>query len=165
MKKGADLIRDKHAYRSLAFTHEEREALGLRGLLPFPVVDQSQLVERVMRDLRRQQDDLDRYIMLSSLQERNERLYYRTIIDHIEELLPVIYTPTVSEACKQFSHISREPKGLFITPEDRGEIARMLDNWPEKDIHVIGVTDGQRILPSSADRRCRRPRARSASRR
>lgn len=146
MKKGIDILHDKHAYRSLAFTREERERLGLRGLLPYPVIDQSQLVERVMMDLRKQQDDLDRYIMLSALQERNERLYYRTILDHIEELLPVIYTPTVGEACKEFSHISREPKGFFITPDDRGEIARMLGNWPEKDVHVIVVTDGQRIL-------------------
>lgn len=146
MKKGIDLLRDKHHYRSLSFTREEREQLGLRGLLPWPVIDQSRLVDRVMQDLRKQEDDLDRYIMLSSMQERNERLYYRTVLDHIEELLPVIYTPTVGEACKAFSHISREPKGFFITPEDRGRIADMLGNWPEKDVHVIVVTDGQRIL-------------------
>src|SRR5262245_15465723 len=112
MKKGIDILRDKHANRSLALTREEREQLGLRGLLPWPVVGQPQLVERVMMELRKQDADLDRYIMLSALQERNERLYYRTIIDHIEELLPVIYTPTVGEACKQFSHIAREPKGF-----------------------------------------------------
>ncbi len=146
MKKGAELLRDKRNYRSLAFTREERESLGLRGLLPYPVVDQRQMVARVMMSLRKLDDDLDRYMLLSSLQERNERLYYRTILDHIEELLPVIYTPTVGQACKEFSHISREPKGFFITPEDRGDIARILGNWPEKDIHVIVVTDGQRIL-------------------
>ncbi len=146
MKKGIDILRDKHAYRSLAFTREERERLGLRGLLPHPVIDQAHLVERVMLELRKQDDDLDRYIMLSALQERNERLYYHTIMDHVEELLPVIYTPTVGEACKQFSHISRDPKGFFITPEDRGNIARILENWPEPEVHVIVVTDGQRIL-------------------
>lgn len=146
MKKGAELLRDKRNYRSLAFTREERESLGLRGLLPYPVVDQGQLVERVMMALRKRDDDLDRYMLLSSLQERNERLFYRTIIDHIEELLPVIYTPTVGQACKEFSHITREPKGFFITPEDRGDIASILGNWPEQDIHVIVVTDGQRIL-------------------
>ncbi|MBL7940105.1 MAG: NAD-dependent malic enzyme [Flavobacteriales bacterium] len=145
-KHGFDILRDKHLYRSLAFTHTERELLGLRGLLPWPVLDQAQLVERVMMDLRKQEDDLDRYIMLSALQERNEHVYYRTILDHIEELLPVIYTPTVGEACKEYSHISREPKGFFITPDDRGEIGRILGNWPEKDVHVIVVTDGQRIL-------------------
>jgi malate dehydrogenase (oxaloacetate-decarboxylating)(NADP+) len=146
MKKGAELLRDKRNYRSLAFTREERDSLGLRGLLPYPVVDQGQLVERVMMSLRKLDDDLDRYMLLSSLQERNERLYYRTIIDHIEELLPVIYTPTVGRACKEFSHITREPKGFFITPEDRGDVATILGNWPEQDIHVIVVTDGQRIL-------------------
>ncbi|HMC96431.1 MAG TPA: NAD-dependent malic enzyme [Flavobacteriales bacterium] len=146
MKKGIDILRDKHAYRSLAFTREERERLGLRGLLPWPVIDEAHLVERVMMELRKQHDDLDRYIMLSALQERNERVFYRTILDHIEELLPVIYTPTVGEACKQFSHIAREPKGFFITPDDRGDIARILGNWPETDVHVIVVTDGQRIL-------------------
>ncbi len=146
MKKGAELLRDKRNYRSLAFTREERDSLGLRGLLPYPVVDQGQLVERVMMALRKRDDALERYMMLSALQERNERLYYRTIIDHIEELLPVIYTPTVGQACKEFSHITREPKGFFITPEDRGDIASILGNWPEQDIHVIVVTDGQRIL-------------------
>jgi len=84
MKKGAELLRDKRNFRSLAFTREERASLGLRGLLPYPVVDQSQMVERVMMSLRKRDDDLDRYMMLSSLQERNERLYYRTILDHIE---------------------------------------------------------------------------------
>ena len=83
---------------------------------------------------------------LSSLQERNESLFYRTVIDHLDEIMPLIYTPTVGEACREFSHIAREPKGFFITPDDRGRIAKILDNWPEKDIRVIVVTDGQRIL-------------------
>ncbi len=146
MKLGYDLLRDKRSYRSLAFTRDEREQLGLRGLLPHSVVDEDRLVERVMEDLAEQPNDLARYVQLSALQERNERLFYRTVIRHIEELLPVIYTPTVGEACRKFSHISREPKGFFITPDDRGEIERMLGNWPERDIHVIVVTDGQRIL-------------------
>ena len=146
MKRGYELLRDKRAYRSLAFTREERERYGLRGLLPYRVVDDRQLAERVMTNLRQLDTDLDRYVALSSLQERNERLYYRIVIDHIEELLPIIYTPTVGQACRKFSHIMREPKGFFITPDDRGQIASMLDNWPERDIHVIVVTDGQRIL-------------------
>jgi hypothetical protein len=90
--------------------------------------------------------DIDKYMTLSSLQERNERLFYRTVIDHLDEIMPLIYTPTVGEACREFSHIAREPKGFFITPDDRGRIAKILDNWPEKDIRVIVVTDGQRIL-------------------
>ncbi|HET9705182.1 MAG TPA: oxaloacetate-decarboxylating malate dehydrogenase, partial [Vicinamibacterales bacterium] len=146
MKRGYDLIRDKRAYRSLAFTREERERYGLRGLLPYRVVDDRQLAERVMTNLRQLDSDLDRYIALSSLQERNERLYYRIVIDHIEELLPIIYTPTVGQACRKFSHIMREPKGFYITPDDRGDIASMFDNWPARDVDVIVVTDGQRIL-------------------
>jgi malate dehydrogenase (oxaloacetate-decarboxylating)(NADP+) len=146
VKHGYELLRDKRAYRSLAFTRDERERLGLRGLLPFPVVTEDRLVDRVIGDLAAQPNDLNRYVLLSALQERNERLFYRTVITHFEELLPVIYTPTVGEACRKFSHIAREPKGFFITPDDRGEIERMLGNWPERDIHVIVVTDGQRIL-------------------
>jgi malate dehydrogenase (oxaloacetate-decarboxylating)(NADP+) len=146
MKRGFDVIRDKELYRSIAFTHEEREELGLTGLLPYAVASQEQLVERVMEALRRQPRDIDRYMSLSSLQERNERLFYRVVVDHIAEIMPLIYTPTVGEACKEFSHITREPKGFFITPGDRGRIKQILGNWPSKDIRVIVVTDGQRIL-------------------
>jgi malate dehydrogenase (oxaloacetate-decarboxylating)(NADP+) len=146
VKKGLEVLRDKRLYKSIAFTRKERERLGLRGLLPYRVASQRELVERVMESLRRLPGDLDRYMALSSLQERNEGLYYRTVIDHIEEILPWIYTPTVGEACKHYSHIAREPKGLFITPEDRGRIERILGNWNEKDIRIIVVTDGQRIL-------------------
>jgi malate dehydrogenase (oxaloacetate-decarboxylating)(NADP+) len=104
------------------------------------------MVDRVMTNLERLPRDIDRYMLLSSLQERNERLFYRAVIDHIDRILPLIYTPTVGEACREFSHIAREPKGFFITPDDRGNIRRILANWPRKDIRVIVVTDGQRIL-------------------
>ncbi|HEX5132692.1 MAG TPA: NAD-dependent malic enzyme [Candidatus Krumholzibacteria bacterium] len=146
MKKGFDIIRDKERYRSIAFTREEREELGLTGLLPYAVASQEDLVQRVMDALRQLPRDIDRYMALSSLQERNEHLFYRVAIDHIEEIMPLIYTPTVGEACRAFSHISREPKGFFITPEDRGRIKHILGNWPSQDIRVIVVTDGQRIL-------------------
>jgi malate dehydrogenase (oxaloacetate-decarboxylating)(NADP+) len=99
-----------------------------------------------MTTLRSLPRDLDRYMSLASIQERNEGLFYRTVIDYIQEVMPWIYTPTVGEACKEFSHIVREPKGFFITPADRGRIAKILGNWPEKDIRVIVVSDGQRIL-------------------
>jgi len=146
VKKGLEVLRDKRLYKSIAFTRKERERLGLRGLLPYRVASPRELVERVMESLRRLPGDLDRYMALSSLQERNEGLFYRTVIDHIEEILPWIYTPTVGEACKRYSHIAREPKGFFITPEDRGKMKRILGNWNEKDIRIIVVTDGQRIL-------------------
>jgi malate dehydrogenase (oxaloacetate-decarboxylating)(NADP+) len=146
MKRGLDLIRDKTLNRSIAFPRKERVRLGLRGLLPHRVSTDREMVNRVMVNLDRLPRDIDRYMQLSALQERNERLFYETVIEHIDRILPLIYTPTVGEACKTFSHIAREPKGLFITPDDRGEIRRLLANWPYKDIQVIVVTDGQRIL-------------------
>ncbi|HZL94471.1 MAG TPA: oxaloacetate-decarboxylating malate dehydrogenase, partial [Vicinamibacterales bacterium] len=145
-KRSIDLIRDKSLYKSIAFTRKERLSLGLQGLLPHAVATQAQLVRRVMDALRGLPRDLERYMALSSLQERNERLFYRTVIDHIDEIMPLIYTPTVGEACREFSHIMREPKGFFITPEDKGRVARILRNWPERDIRIIVVTDGHRIL-------------------
>ena len=145
-KKSVEILRDKALYKSIAFTRAERKRLRLEGLLPHAVVSQAQLVSRVMETLRRLPRDIDRYMALSSLQERNERLFYRTTIDHLDTIMPLIYTPTVGEACREFSHIAREPKGFCITPDDRGRIARILDNWPEQDIRVIVVTDGQRIL-------------------
>ena len=146
MKRGVDVLRDKTLNRSIAFGRRDRDRLGLTGLLPHRVSTERQMVERVMTNLQRMPRDIDRYMQLSALQERNERLFYRTVIEHIERILPLIYTPTVGEACREFSHIAREPKGFFITPEDRGRIRRILANWPEKDIRVIVVTDGQRIL-------------------
>jgi malate dehydrogenase (oxaloacetate-decarboxylating)(NADP+) len=146
MKRGFDLLRDKSLNRSITFGRRERDRLGLTGLLPHRVATQRQMVDRVMLNLERLPRDIDRYMQLSALQERNERLFYRTVIEHIDRILPLIYTPTVGEACKEFSHITREPKGFFITPDDRGKIRRILANWPQKDIRVIVVTDGQRIL-------------------
>jgi len=104
------------------------------------------MVDRVMTNLDRLPSDIDRYLMLSGLQERNERLFYQTVIEHIDRIMPLIYTPTVGQACKEFSQIARYPKGFFITPEDRGNIGRILGNWPKQDVQVIVVTDGQRIL-------------------
>jgi malate dehydrogenase (oxaloacetate-decarboxylating)(NADP+) len=141
-----DILRDKSRYKSIAFTREERLRLRLQGLLPHAVATQAQLVDRVMETLRRLPRDIDRYMALSSMQERNEHVFYRTVIDHLEEVLPWIYTPTVGEACLAFSHIAREPKGFFITPDDKGRIARILGNWREQDIRVVVVTDGHRIL-------------------
>ena len=141
-----DILRDKSRYKSIAFTRKERLRLGLEGLLPHVVATPSQLVDRAMNGLKALPRDIDRYMALSSMQERNEQLFYRTLIANIEETMPWIYTPTVGQACKEFSHIAREPKGFYITPDDRGKIGKYLDNWPEKDIRVIVVTDGQRIL-------------------
>jgi malate dehydrogenase (oxaloacetate-decarboxylating)(NADP+) len=146
MKRGFDLLRDKTLNRSITFSRRDRDRLHLTGLLPHRVANDREMVERVMENLERQARDIDRYMQLSSLQERNERLFYQTVIRHIDRILPLIYTPTVGEACREFSHIARDPKGFFITPDDRGRVRRILGNWPRKDIRVVVVTDGQRIL-------------------
>ena len=145
-KRGFDVLRNKTLNRSIAFERKDRERLGLTGLLPHAVATSREMVQRVMTNLERLPRDIDRYMLLSTLQERNEQLFYQTVIAHVEQILPLIYTPTVGEACREFSHIAREPKGFFITPRDRGHIRRILGNWPQRDIRVIVVTDGQRIL-------------------
>ena len=132
--------------KSTAFTREEREKLRLRGLLPYHVADMATQQMRVLENMRRKEFDIERYIFLSALQERNQTLFYRTLIDNIEEIMPLIYTPTVGQACKEFAHIFRKPQGFYITLEDKGDISDILGNWEEKDIRIIVVTDGERIL-------------------
>ena len=131
-KKGFEVLYDGRISKSLAFSKEEREELGLRGLLPYSVVGQNIQVKRVMEGLRRKESNIERYIMLSALQDRNEKLYYRIVSEYIEEIMPIVYTPTVGEACIEFSHIFRRAKGFYITPDDKGEILEILDNWPER---------------------------------
>lgn len=145
-KKGVEVLKDKRISKSTAFNAEEKEKLGLRGLLPYAISSQDKQKVRVIENIRRKESNIEKYIFLSALQDRNERLYYRTIMDYLPELLPIIYTPTVGEVCQQFSHIYRIDKGFYITPEDKGDIGLLLDNWPEKDIRVVVVTDGSRIL-------------------
>ena len=146
MTKGISILRNSTLNKGTAFTQEERKSLGLRGLLPARSSNQSIQVKQALENIRRKGYDIERYIFLSSLQDRNERLYYKTLIDHIEELMPIVYTPTVGQACKEFAHIFRQSRGLYITPEDKGSIKDVLKNWPQKDIRVIVVTDGERIL-------------------
>jgi len=143
---GFDLLFHPSTNKSTAFTLEERQRLGLRGLLPAQVSTMERQKERVLENIRRKAYDIERYIALQALQNRNERLFYRTLIDHIDELMPIVYTPTVGQACKEFAHIFRQPRGFYVTPSDRGEIRQMLDNWPEPDVRVVVMTDGERIL-------------------
>lgn len=145
-KRGFQILHDGRISKSLAFSKEERERLGLRGLLPYSTASQNVQIIRVLEGLQRKANDIERYIMMSGLQDRNERLYYKIVSDHIEKIMPIVYTPTVGQACIEFSHIFRRTKGFYITPDDRGEMYEIFDNWPEKDIRVIVVTDGQRIL-------------------
>ena len=143
---GHDLLHNSATNKSTAFSFEEREELGLRGLLPFSVSNQDTHQKRALGNLRRKVYDIEKYIFLSGLQDRNEKLFYRMVIDNIEEIMPLIYTPTVGQACKEFAHIFRRAQGFYITPDDKGDIRKILDNWHEDDVKVIVVTDGQRIL-------------------
>ncbi|MDT8397371.1 MAG: NAD-dependent malic enzyme [Pseudomonadales bacterium] len=145
-KKGFELINNFRLTKGTAFTLEERDEYGLTGLLPPRVSTLEQQVEWVLANLRRKPDPIDKYRYLASLQKRNERLFYRLLIDHIEELMPIIYTPTVGQACQEFAYIYRQTSGFYISIDHRGRIHDILDNWPEEDVRLIVVTDGERIL-------------------
>jgi len=144
--RGAALLRDPTLNKGTAFTPAEREALGLRGLLPPQVGTQVLQANRVLENIRRLQTPLSKYILLEALQDRNEALFFRVITDHPDEMMPIIYTPTVGLACQQFGHIYRRPRGLYITANDRGQIAHVMRNWPYRQARMIVVTDGERIL-------------------
>ncbi len=144
--RGIRLLRNPMYTKGSAFTQEERLALGLGGLLPHGVTTLDQQARRVYASIQCKQDPLEKYIGLAGLQDRNEYLFYRVLIDHIQEFLPIIYTPTVGRACQEFSHIFRRSRGLWITPEHRGHVAEMLKNAPFEDVRLIVVTDNERIL-------------------
>jgi malate dehydrogenase (oxaloacetate-decarboxylating)(NADP+) len=145
-RRGSDLLHDPRFNKGTAFTEAERDALNLRGLLPPRVFTQQEQQARVLGNFRRKPSDLEKYIFMVALQDRNERLYYRTVIDHLAEMLPIIYTPTVGEACRYFGHIFRRPRGLYVSSADRGRVRRLLQNWPEEEVAIVVVTDGERIL-------------------
>jgi malate dehydrogenase (oxaloacetate-decarboxylating)(NADP+) len=143
---GYDRLKSARYNKGTAFTEAERETYHLRGLLPARISTMESQEMRALANLRRKSDDIERYIFLLALQGRNERLFYRLVIRHIDEIMPLIYTPTVGQACQEFAHIFRQPRGFYITPQDRGRIRRTLDNWPEREVRLIVVTDGERIL-------------------
>ena len=145
-KRGADLLHDPLLNKGTAFTEAERDALGLRGLLPPHVATQDQQLAKILETVRRKPTDLEKYIYLVSLQERNESLFYRLVTDHVTEMMPLIYTPTVGLACQRYALIFRRPRGLFISLKDRGSVKQILENWPHCDVRMIVVTDGERIL-------------------
>jgi len=144
--RGYQVLHNAKYNKSTAFTREERENLGLRGLLPYRMNDSETQEVRVLENIRRKGYDIERYIFLISLLERNQTLFFKVLLNNIEELMPLIYTPTVGQACKEFAHIFRRPHGFYLTPEDRGSVREVMDNWPEDDVRIIVVTDGQRIL-------------------
>ncbi|XP_062097890.1 NADP-dependent malic enzyme isoform X1 [Humulus lupulus] len=143
---GYTLLRDPHHNKGLAFTEKERDAHYLHGLLPPAVFNQELQEKRLMHNLRQYDVPLHRYMAMMDLQERNEKLFYKLLIDNVEELLPIVYTPTVGEACQKYGSIFKRPQGLYISLKEKGKIPEVLKNWPERNIQVIVVTDGERIL-------------------
>jgi malate dehydrogenase (oxaloacetate-decarboxylating)(NADP+) len=132
--------------KGTAFTEAERERHGIVGLLPDGVEDTEIQLERQRVQLARKPTALDKYIFLSELQDRNERLYYQLLTSDPAAYMPLVYTPTVGEACQHFGHIMRRPKGLYVSMRRKGRIREVLRNWPERDVRFIVVTDGERIL-------------------
>src|SRR5271166_2393643 len=143
---GMDLLNRQGLNKGTAFTDEERTEFGLHGLLPPLVETLDEQVVRAYEAYQRKGDDLERHIYLRALQDANEVLFYRLLLDHVEEMTPIVYTPTVALACEQFSHIYRRPRGLFISYPLRESIPQLLRNRPNKEVDVIVVTDGERIL-------------------
>jgi malate dehydrogenase (oxaloacetate-decarboxylating)(NADP+) len=143
--RGLALLRDPLLNKGTAFTEAERDALGLRGFLPAHVLSMEEQAARFLVNLRTLPNDLDKYIALNALHDRNEALFFRVVCDNIDEIQPLIYTPTVGLACQRFGLIFQRPRGMFISADDRGRIAELLGNWPYQ-AKLIVVTDGERIL-------------------
>jgi malic enzyme len=144
--RGEELLHHPLYTKGTAFSAEERTALGLEGLLPHAANSLEEQERRICDNIARKREPLEKYIGLAALQDRNEHLFYRVLVNHIEEFLPVVYTPTVGLACQQFSRIFRRARGLWITPEHRGRVADVLGNAPFDDVRLIVVTDNERIL-------------------
>ncbi|CAF2772675.1 unnamed protein product [Rotaria sp. Silwood2] len=144
--KGVELLRNPALNKGMGFTLEERQHMGIHGLLPPAVLSQEVQALRVMINFHRLNNDLDRYSELMNLSDRNEKLFYRVIADNIEELIPIVYTPTVGLACQKYGLVFKRPRGLFITIHDKGHIYDILCNWTESQVKAIVVTDGERIL-------------------
>jgi malate dehydrogenase (oxaloacetate-decarboxylating) len=144
--RGSALLNHPMYNRSTAFTREERRELGLEGLLPDVVSTMEQQARRAYGNIVRKTDPLERYIGLAALQDRNEHLFYRVLTDHLEEFLPIVYTPTVGLACQRYSLIFRRARGIWITPEHRGRMAEVLANAAYDDVRLVVVTDNERIL-------------------
>ncbi len=144
--RGTALLTDPLLNKGTAFTELEREVLGLRGLLPPRVFSLEEQAIRALGNFRRKTDALEKYIFLTTLQNRNETLFYKLVLDHIEEMIPIIYTPTVGQACREFGAIFRRPRGVYLSIRDAGHVGEMLSHWPQTNVRMIVVTDGERIL-------------------
>jgi malate dehydrogenase (oxaloacetate-decarboxylating)(NADP+) len=144
--RGVDLLHDPRFNKGTGFTAEERDRLGLHGLLPPRVFSLADQEARVLTNFRAEATTLDQYVFLTALQDRNETLYYRLLIDHIAEMMPIVYTPTVGEACRRFGRIFRRPRGLYFSAADQGRAKELLANWAADHVAIVVVTDGERIL-------------------
>ncbi|XP_054283138.1 NADP-dependent malic enzyme-like [Macrosteles quadrilineatus] len=144
--RGLDHLKDAQLNKDLAFTLRERQTLGIHGLLPPRIHSQEEQLNLCRLNIERYKDNLDKYVYLMDLQDRNEKLFYRFLSENVETLMPVVYTPTVGLACQKYGLIYRRPKGLYISIHDKGHIYDVLKNWPESDVRAIVVTDGERIL-------------------
>jgi malate dehydrogenase (oxaloacetate-decarboxylating) len=145
-KAGVWLLHNPSTNQGTAFDRAERDELRVRGMLPYRVTSLAEQAEAAIQQIRAKSTPLEKYIGLASLHDRNEVLFYRVLVDHVAELMPIVYTPTVGEACQKFSHIYRSARGLWITPDDVGDIPAVLRNSPFRDIRLIVVTDNERIL-------------------
>lgn len=145
-KRGIELLQDPSLNKSTAYTEAERQALGLVGLVPDAIESEDLQLRRVMQQLGQKNTDLDRYIYLMNLLDRDETLFYRTIMSDPARFLPIVYDPTIGEACLKFGHIFRGTRGMYLSIKRRGQLKEILRNWPVKDVRVICVTDGGRIL-------------------
>ena len=146
LHRGVKILHDPIRNKGTAFTEADRETLGLTGLLPPRVHSPAEQELRVLGNVRDKATDLARYLYLISLQDRNETLFYRVVMNNIEEMMPLIYTPTVGAACEAFQHIYRRPRGFYVSSRDRGHVKEILNNWPHKNAKIIVITDGERIL-------------------
>jgi len=145
-KKGIELLYDPSLNKSTAFTEAEKQSLGLVGLVPDVTETEDLQLSRVMMQLGHKTSDLDRFIYLVSLLDHSETLFYRTVMSDPARFLPIVYDPTIAEACLKFGHIYRQARGMYLSMARRGKVKDVLKNWPEKDVRVICVTDGGRIL-------------------
>ena len=143
---GQRLLDDPLLNKSSAFPAAERREFGLRGLLPLHTSTIDEQLTRVYENYKRKDSDIERYIFLTALQDRNETLFYRLLQEHVTEMMPIIYTPTVGDGCRQYSHVFRRPRGLYVSYPDRDDILSLLNNAPAQNVDVIVVTDGERIL-------------------
>jgi malate dehydrogenase (oxaloacetate-decarboxylating)(NADP+) len=145
-KRGIELLQDPSLNKSTAFTEAEKQALGIVGLVPDLTETEDLQLRRVMMQLGHKTTDLDRYIYLVNLLDHNETLFYRTVMSDPVRFLPIVYDPTIGEACLKFGHIYRQARGMYLAMSRRGKVKEILRNWPQKDVRIICVTDGGRIL-------------------